>query len=310
MLDAVVAAYDDDAPRLVVADFLLEQGEPRGELIRVQCELARAEGARKAELDARELELFAAHRERWSSEVGFPTNQAIFRRGFATSFIAQASQLIQARDRVANARTVKMGLLFEQDAEPRKIGAVIRHLKLERLALRGESNAERARELFGHLRDLHLIDLAGASMSWVAALALTEGLGVKTVNLTRARPMSGTYLELLGAAPLPSLVKLAMPWCFLHGGFEGFAASKVFNQLTWLQLEGNPIGDRGAQAIARQKAPGLTYLGLSRCKIFPDGGAALAASPHLPRDLELDLRFNTLNQSIPALRERFPRVLV
>lgn len=41
-LAAVVAAPADDLPRLVYADWLDERGDPRGEFIRVQVELARA----------------------------------------------------------------------------------------------------------------------------------------------------------------------------------------------------------------------------------------------------------------------------
>ena len=40
-LQAVKDDPDDDAPRLLLADWLEEQGEPRGEFIRVQCLRAR-----------------------------------------------------------------------------------------------------------------------------------------------------------------------------------------------------------------------------------------------------------------------------
>ena len=41
LLDQVLANLDDDAPRLVYADALQAKGDPRGELIALQCELAR-----------------------------------------------------------------------------------------------------------------------------------------------------------------------------------------------------------------------------------------------------------------------------
>ena len=40
LLDGVVAAREDDAPRRVYADALIEAGEPQGELINIQCDLA------------------------------------------------------------------------------------------------------------------------------------------------------------------------------------------------------------------------------------------------------------------------------
>ena len=59
----ILANLDDDAPRLVFADWLEERGEPpetaRAEFIRLQVERSRLAGrdARRAELAARELAL-------------------------------------------------------------------------------------------------------------------------------------------------------------------------------------------------------------------------------------------------------------
>jgi uncharacterized protein (TIGR02996 family) len=40
LIRAIIEDPDDDGPRLVYADFLDERNDPRGELIRVQCERA------------------------------------------------------------------------------------------------------------------------------------------------------------------------------------------------------------------------------------------------------------------------------
>ena len=40
LLDEVLGHPDDDVPRRVYADWLSERGDPRGELIAVQCELS------------------------------------------------------------------------------------------------------------------------------------------------------------------------------------------------------------------------------------------------------------------------------
>jgi uncharacterized protein (TIGR02996 family) len=42
-LAAIRADRDEDQPRLAFADWLEEQGDPRAEFIRTQCELARLE---------------------------------------------------------------------------------------------------------------------------------------------------------------------------------------------------------------------------------------------------------------------------
>src|SRR5262249_4725627 len=60
---------DDDAPRLIYADWLHEHGDAdRAEFIRLQCELARLGAAdpRRPALEQREGELLEAHRLRWT----------------------------------------------------------------------------------------------------------------------------------------------------------------------------------------------------------------------------------------------------
>src|ERR1043165_3448158 len=59
LLALVYAAPDDDGPRLVYADALLERGDPRGELIALQ--IARARGPVSDDARAREAELLTDH---------------------------------------------------------------------------------------------------------------------------------------------------------------------------------------------------------------------------------------------------------
>ena len=60
---AITENPDDDALRLVYADWLEERGNPRGEFIRLQCALERMsqEDPRRESLQAREQELLAEH---------------------------------------------------------------------------------------------------------------------------------------------------------------------------------------------------------------------------------------------------------
>lgn len=101
---AMMAAPADDSPRLVYADWLLERGEARGELIHVQCELARIEDALDAakqetrdRLRARERALLEEHQRRW---LGTPFVRDLsfkFDRGFPTGAISQAGLFIGQR---------------------------------------------------------------------------------------------------------------------------------------------------------------------------------------------------------------------
>ncbi len=83
LLEACRQAPDDDAPRLVWADAV---GGERGELVVIQCDLARG-GLAPAEIAARrrrERELLAAHGATWADMSGLGTYwpRFEFRRGF------------------------------------------------------------------------------------------------------------------------------------------------------------------------------------------------------------------------------------
>src|SRR5262249_43172328 len=77
---------DDDAPRLVYADWLDEHGlASRAEFIRLQVELARLDryDPRWPALRRREAELLAAHAAQWVEEAGLADlKEPAFRRGF------------------------------------------------------------------------------------------------------------------------------------------------------------------------------------------------------------------------------------
>lgn len=82
LLRAIVEAPDDDGTRLVYADWLLERGDTRGELITLQCELAHASGARRDELDRRVKAILEASWRNFAGELAEYTRKEWFDRGF------------------------------------------------------------------------------------------------------------------------------------------------------------------------------------------------------------------------------------
>jgi uncharacterized protein (TIGR02996 family) len=84
LLAAIRQAPDDDAPRLIYADWLDENGQPeRADFIRVQIELARQDSP---ELRKREAELLSAHHEAISGPLASRDLRFRFQRGFAFAF--------------------------------------------------------------------------------------------------------------------------------------------------------------------------------------------------------------------------------
>jgi uncharacterized protein (TIGR02996 family) len=89
LLAAVFAAPDDDAPRLVYADWLQQRGDPRGELIMLQ--VARARGRAKKGQRRREDELLDEHASKWLRSLGaYADKHTRFERGFVVACSANA----------------------------------------------------------------------------------------------------------------------------------------------------------------------------------------------------------------------------
>src|SRR6516225_3050806 len=89
LLAAILAAPEDDAPRLVYADWLEEHGGAddlaRSELIRAQCRLAHLPEDDPIAFDLRwrAEELLAAHGRGWAEDVpAWARPECVFRRGF------------------------------------------------------------------------------------------------------------------------------------------------------------------------------------------------------------------------------------
>src|SRR5262245_44393164 len=99
LLAAILDDPDSDLPRLIYADWCEEQGSPRAEFIRLQCELDRTSVHRdKSALRAfarkcrRSQELLTQHGTTWLApleRVFGPTKfHAFFRRGFVETVYA------------------------------------------------------------------------------------------------------------------------------------------------------------------------------------------------------------------------------
>jgi uncharacterized protein (TIGR02996 family) len=78
---------DSDEARLVIADGLLERGDPRGEFIRLSIQLARVglDAPEAPDLVRRHDRLLVEHGKRWVRPLGPDVHEPRFRRGFVES---------------------------------------------------------------------------------------------------------------------------------------------------------------------------------------------------------------------------------
>ena len=91
---AVIAAPDDDLPRMVFADWLDEHSDPRGEFIRLQIDRHRRGGRG---IGPREYELLVEHEPAWRGELPEGCDAVRFRRGFIDKARCHARHLFDHR---------------------------------------------------------------------------------------------------------------------------------------------------------------------------------------------------------------------
>lgn len=179
LLDAVIEAPDDDAPRLVYADWLQHHGDPRGELIQLQCQLAAVpDDDRRRQIRIAENKLLEAHAEEWTRPLHallpaashFHRNTFTFVRGFVEevtlglSALPHLAALAEAAPLLRRLKLVSDGVLGAPIPRPHLAGAlaspVFRQLRRLELALPGGGNRlaldVAAAPTLGELRELRI----------------------------------------------------------------------------------------------------------------------------------------------------------
>ena len=262
-IQAILANPDDDAPRLVFADWLEERGDPWGEFIRVQCALAHEQsisGQRYHELYARQSRLLHEHPE-WHEPlhtlgISLASPSFSFRRGF-----------IEYLDIDAHLFLYRGAALFQ--AAP-----LLRRVRLQKAA-----EHMRAWKTCSSLRRLISLEFGEDDIDAAGAQALADSphlLRLTRLSFGSAPPSGGYGGNAVG-----------------DGGARAIAAAPALAQLTELDLSFNRIGDAGARALAASpQLARLTLLDLGDNQIGEAGVQALIDSPHLTHLATLGLRNN------------------
>jgi uncharacterized protein (TIGR02996 family) len=270
----VLAHPEDEAPRLIFADWLEENGQAdRAEFIRVQMELARAtEAGREKELRRREKELWQAHRDEWLQSVPphLRKRKIEFQRGFLEE------------------------LHLPPELWAKHGPALFGRHPIYRIRLTGTIGT-------GEVGKLVVIPaLARVRVLSLDGCTLQEPL--KTLELLLSSPF------------LSGLTRLNLRNCGLSTPVLGaLTANSLLGRLRDLDLTGNGIGPKGVQGLAESPhVAGLRELSLVDNPIGEAGARALAASPHLGSIELLDLRGVAISEGVKEmLRTRFgDRVLL
>lgn len=254
-LEEIKEDPEDLSRRLILADWLQEQDDLRGELVRVQCQLALypCDDPRWAAWGAEEQALLRTHSNRWLGPLANLGLVCTFRRGLLHLY-GSAQQLIGQRRLL-----------------PPETFAWVESLHLT------EVTASRLARLsrWPHWRHLVHLLLGNNDLPDQAAAVLASSshlIKLQTLELANNR-LGPNAVESLGHSPhLAALRHLNLSYNRLgDSGAELLANGPRFGQLTTLLLNQNRIGDRGAQALV--ESPHLQSIGMLNLYGNPVGPA-------------------------------------
>lgn len=268
---AICEAPEDDAPRLIYADWLDEHGqEARAEFIRVQCALASlAENdPRRPMLEECEANHLTRYHSQWSECLKGLAGWTEFRRGFIETINIESRRFLQHAQQ-----------LFEL--------APIRHVRL--LDVGSSLNALIECPLLTKIHSL-TIYAQHRGEDLPKALASSPYLeNLTSLNLGRNR-LGDRGAEIIATAShFKNLVQLDLRDNAIGDlGASALAESPHLKALKSLELGRNEIGRRGLEELARSTSlHSLTQVGLTLNYVgAPRSGPPLAGVGHL-RHLDL-----------------------
>ncbi len=293
---------DDDAPRIVYADWLEQHvGDPeslaRADLIHAQCELEHAGPADRPALHARIKTVLKAYRRKWTEGL---TRAMIrgswrFRRGFLDGGTMAATRFVAVAETLFDHAPMLRSMVFPEASNELVALARCSYLArlvtvdLDELCRCGRCKIER------ELPDL---------------FASPHVAGIRDLILSNDRMDSDNAIKLAESPHLRGLLSLDLSDNRIDPrGAEALA--HLDRNLRTLVLRTNPLGDIGVVAIARAPQLRLTSLDLSSTGMTEVGAAALVQSPWADTLVSLDLRGNKLGRGALrlGLRRRFGSAL-
>jgi uncharacterized protein (TIGR02996 family) len=314
-LDYILANPDDDAGRLVYADWLDEQGDGhRAEFIRVQVERTRLPewDARQVRLRVREQALLKDHGEKWKAEL--PAVEGVTWDSFRRGFVAAASfaDFGVLRDKAAacwaatplEAISVRWPRAGESAEEIVPI-AGLRELSIT-ARLVDRSDVGRLADL-PLLRSLGALNLRGCNLGGdgFRRLVASPHLGnLRAVRVPGNAIGNAAFRALFDAVSLGSLEELDLSETSSYGrtrwsgryredpvieaaDLRALAAWRGLAQLRSLTLSGNSIGREGLRALIRSPR----VAALKQLVIRSNGldGQSMQEFAAAPAELQLDV---------------------
>lgn len=246
----------DIVPRLIYADYLEEAGSARGELIRVQSELAQlpAGDPQRSALFDRERALLNQHGEMWLQplrELGVAgVTQDCFSGGLLERARLPAERFLQVADQLC-ALEPALGEVALNDL-PDHVESLAAMILPDQIRALDLSACRIDPQVMGQL----------ATAAWWAQLERVD------LRFNQLRDDGLRRLASLAAVGAPYLRQLNLSSNGIGpAGIRELVQSRLYPRLEELDLSVNNVGAMGVQFLMRGEATRLRKLNLSRCGI-------------------------------------------
>jgi len=268
LAEAVLAASDDAGPRMVLADWLQEAGDPRGELMALQLRLATTPD--DAQLLARERRLFERHRRHFFGALEPDRGSVVWRAGFIDTVRCDVADLVAILGHPSLRMLRTLAVYFSGD-QLEQLARLQLPPTLTTLELRGQVNMRGQLALPALLRGLPAL----------ARLVVLDGPDDTVLD----RPEL-PQLRVLSFAGVPPRLAVSGPWAPADW-------TRRVPALEELTLDRAPIAPEQLGIwwdLVRYPPPGLRVLRLVRCDNAAEWLDRMLASPLLDQLRTLDLR--------------------
>lgn len=298
---------EDDAPRLIFADWLEESGDTgRAEFIRVQLALAKLppHDRRRQELATIERRLLSRYSEEWAKPYAGLATGPVFRRGFVDEVKVTARQFLAQAPALFRAGPLRHLHLLDVGSHLRAVLHSPHLAKLTGLTVYGQHLGPDLARALGdspHLEGLRKLIVARNEIGdeGVEHLVLNPGLtSLEELDLSE-NDIGQVGARLL--ARCPRLGKLTHLQLAGNGigplGAETIAASEPILNLTDFGLKGTRLGGPRSEMIGTSKLLGVARLDFTENALTAASLRPILETTHPSMIRELDLGHNDLSDT-------------
>lgn len=319
-LEDIIANPEDNAPRLIYADWLEDHGDPdRAEFIRGQIAM---EGplptAARDTLVARGNELLEHHGTKWANSIHGLVKDYTFRRGFVAEVAVSSDQFLDHATKLAPLAPIQAIHLEASAEDLERLLQVSLFTRVTRLEIRGHGLGDQGVERLARSPNLgtlewlilHHCGLTPVSAQYLIQMPLQS---LKRLNLGANDLQDEGLAILCTSSDLTALEYLGLGGNELGNGTAFILSStESLQSLEKLNLGANYLNDRDVELLANAShLGGLRDLDLRYNEFGHEGAIALVNSPYLANLMRLDLTENAIGpEAAEGLRARFGSVVV